>query len=197
MEKKPKILAFAGSLRKDSCNKKLVKIAIEGARRGGAEVTHIDLRDYPLPVYDQEIEDSGGLPENAQKLKALMISHHGFLISSPEYNSSISGVLKNVIDWTSRSSSKDETPLICYKGKAAAIISASPSHLGGLRGLVHLRAILGNIHVLVIPQQQTISNAYEAFGPDGNLLDHRHQQNVEQVGEKLAKLLTKLQDLTC
>src|SRR5581483_4225599 len=89
MPYRPKILAFAGSLRKDSYNKKLVKIAMKGAEEAGALVTYIDLKDYPLPVYDQEIEDSQGLPENALKLKKLLLEHDGFLISCPEYNSSM------------------------------------------------------------------------------------------------------------
>lgn len=192
MGQKPKILAFAGSLRRESCNKKLIKIAVEGAKAAGAEVTFIDLKDYPMPIYDQDIEDAEGIPPNAQKLKDLMISHQGFLIASPEYNSSISAVLKNVIDWTSRSSKKDEIPLVCFKGKGAALMSASPSFMGGLRGLVHLKAILGNIDVLVLPQQQIIPNAYAAFNENGMLVNEAHQKNVEQIGAKLADLLTKL-----
>src|SRR5438552_18679945 len=98
----PRILAFAGSTRTQSFNKKLVKIVAAGARAAGAEVTMLDLRDIPLPLYDGDLEAAEGLPENAKKLKELMKSHAGFLISCPEYNSSISGVLKNAIDWASR-----------------------------------------------------------------------------------------------
>lgn len=191
MTYKPKILAFAGSLRNDSCNKKLVKIAAEGARNAGAEVTYIDLRDYPMPIYDQEIETKEGIPPNAQKIKDLFIANDGFLISSPEYNSSISGVLKNTIDWASRPSKSDEIPLVCFKGKVATLMSASPSQLGGLRGLVHLRSILGNIDVIVLPQQQTIPNAYEAFNTEGNLLNERHQKNAVKLGADLAEFLKK------
>ena len=98
----PKILAFAGSTRKDSFNKKLVKITGEAARLAGAQVTYLDLRDLPMPLYDGDLEAEQGIPQNARKLKALMLSHDGLLISAPEYNSSISGVLKNAIDWASR-----------------------------------------------------------------------------------------------
>src|SRR5262249_29719722 len=98
----PRILAFAGSTRRDSFNKKLAGIAADGARAAGAEVTFIDLRDYPLPLYDGDLEAEKGLPEQAQRLKKLFLDHDGLLISSPEYNSSISGVLKNTIDWVSR-----------------------------------------------------------------------------------------------
>ena len=117
MSDKPRILAFAGSLRKDSYNKKLVKIAIKGAEEAGAQVTYIDLKDYPLPIYDQEIEDSQGLPANALKLKQLMESHDGFLISCPEYNSSMSAVFKNTIDWVSRQAKPDEVYLCAFIDK--------------------------------------------------------------------------------
>lgn len=186
-----KVLAFAGSLRKDSCNKKLVKIAAEAASNAGADVTYVDLRDYPVPIYDQEIETAEGIPGNAQKFKELLIANQGFLISSPEYNSSISAALKNMIDWASRPTKKDEKPLICFKDKVAVLMSASPSNLGGLRGLVHLRAILGNIEVLVLPKQQTISNAYEAFNVNGGLINEHHQSNIEQLGVGLVDFLRK------
>src|SRR5262245_15744970 len=98
----PKILAFAGSLRTGSFNKKLIRVAVAGARAAGAEVTLIDLRDYPLPVFDEDLEKAEGLHPNARKLKDLMFAHHGLLLSCPEYNSSITAVLKNTIDWISR-----------------------------------------------------------------------------------------------
>jgi NAD(P)H-dependent FMN reductase len=188
---KPKILAFAGSLRKDSYNKKLVQIAIRGAQREGAEVTYIDLCDYPLPVYDGDIEANEGLPENAIKLKKLMWAHDGFLISAPEYNSSITGVLKNTIDWASRNASADEVYLSCFIDKVAALMSASPGGLGGLRGLVHLRAILGNINTLVIPAQKCISNASDVFDANGNLKNAKDQQEIEGLGQKLAITIMK------
>ena len=188
---KPKILAFAGSTRIDSFNKKLVKVAAAGAMENGADVTVIDLRDFAMPLYDADLEQKEGLPSNARKLKDLMLSHQGFLISSPEYNSSISGVLKNTIDWTSRQSEGEE-PLACFKGKVAGIMSASPGGLGGLRGLVHVRAILENINVLVIPEQVAIAKAHEAFNPDGTLKDKKQEEHVKRIGASVAKLLIKL-----
>ncbi|MFZ0184421.1 MAG: NAD(P)H-dependent oxidoreductase [Nitrosotalea sp.] len=188
---KPKILAFAGSTRVDSFNKKLVKIAAAGAVKGGADVTVIDLRDFAMPLYDGDLEQQEGLPSNARKLKDLMLSHQGFLISSPEYNSSISGVLKNTIDWTSRQSQGEES-LACFKGKVAGIMSASPGGLGGLRGLVHVRAILENISVLVIPEQTAISKAHEVFNTDGTLKDKKQEDQVKKIGANVAKLLLKL-----
>src|SRR5688572_13699701 len=136
----PKILAFAGSTRTDSYNKKLIKIAVAGAQAAGGDVTLLDLRDYPLPIYDGDLEAEKGLPENGRRLKDIFLAHQGLLISSPEYNSSISAVLKNAIDWVSRPA-PNEPPLGCFLNKAAALMSASPGALGGLRGLVHLRSI--------------------------------------------------------
>ena len=186
MTKKVKILAFAGSLRKDSVNKKLVQDAAKGAEEAGAKVTYVDLKEYPLPIYDQDIEQElGGLPENAVKLKELMWEHDGLLIASPEYNSSITPVMKNTIDWISRSAGSDEAPLSCFQGKTAAIMSASPGVLGGLRGLVHLRAILSNIGVLVLPQQQAIPKA-------SGTLDEKELAKIKGLGADLATLIGKL-----
>lgn len=187
----PKILAFAGSTRTDSFNKKLIKVAASGAKEVGADVTVIDLRDFPMPLYDEDLEKKEGLPSNTIKLKKIMVSHQGFLISSPEYNSSISGVLKNTIDWTSRQGN-DESPMSCFKDKVAGIMSASPGGLGGLRGLVHVRAILENMGVLVIPSQVAISQAHEAFNLDGSMKDQKQEQQVKKIGANLTQMLKKL-----
>jgi chromate reductase len=192
MAYQPKILAFAGSLRTDSFNKKLIKIAAKGAEDAGAAVTLIDLKDYPLPLYDQEIEDKQGLPDNAKKIKELMWAHDGFLLSCPEYNSSISGVLKNVIDWASRNASKDEVYLSCFIDKVITLMSASPGQLGGLRGLVHVRSIFGNINSLVLPKQKSISQANNAFADDGTLKDPKQQQEVLDLGKTLSNFLKSI-----
>ena len=128
----PKILAFAGSLRAESFNKTLVNIAAEGARRARADVTVIDLSDYPMPVLNQDDEAEHGKPDTAKRLKAMMIEHDGFLIACPEYNSSITAVLKNTIDWVSRPDEGD-TPggLPAFRGKVVSLMSASPGTLGG------------------------------------------------------------------
>jgi NAD(P)H-dependent FMN reductase len=187
----PRILAFAGSLRKDSYNKKLVTIAADAARRAAADVTLIDLKDYPLPIYDGDLEAASGIPENGQKLKKLFLDHDGLLISAAEYNSSITAVLKNVIDWVSRPL-PGEAGLACFNGKAAMLMSASPGALGGLRGLVHVRSILGNINVIVLPGQVAVSKAHEAFNADGTLKDAKQHASVEGLGETLAAFLKKL-----
>ncbi len=184
-------MAFAGSTRTDSFNKKLIKIAANGAKDAGAEVTLIDLRDFPLPLYDGDLEQRDGLPLAARKLKDLMLSHQGFLVSSPEYNSSISGVLKNTIDWTSRQS-EGEVPLACFKNKITGLMSASPGGLGGLRGLVHVRATLENIGVLVIPEQMAVARAHEAFNTDGTMKNKDQEEQVKKIGSTVTKLLIKL-----
>ncbi len=186
-----KILAFAGSARQDSWNKKLIRIAAAGAQAAGAEVTLIDPRDYPLPLFDQDDEAAHGLPAHAVTLKALMRSHQGFLISSPEYNSSISPLLKNLIDWTSRPA-PDEPPLACFSGKVALLMSASPGALGGLRGLVHVRAILGNIGTLVLTETLSVVRAHEAFNEDGSLRDPRQQESAARLGATLANFLHRI-----
>ncbi|MEO7298696.1 MAG: NAD(P)H-dependent oxidoreductase [Verrucomicrobiota bacterium] len=187
-----KILAFAGSTRKDSLNKKLVQLAAQHSRDAGAEVTLIDLRDLPMPLYDGDLEATGGIPENGKKFKNLLRDHAGLLISSPEYNSSISGVLKNAIDWASRPETDNETPLVCFKGKVVALMSASPGGLGGLRGLVHVRAILGNIGVIVLPDQLSISSANDAFDASGKLKDEGKTKQLKALASGLAQTLQKL-----
>lgn len=192
MNETPRILAFAGSLRAASFNKRLLHIAVDGLREAGAEVTVLDLTELPLPVLNQDDELAHGLPENAKKLKALMVSHHGFLISAPEYNSSVSGVLKNAIDWASRAETEDEPPLVCFTGKTAALMSASPGALGGLRGLVHLRAILGNIGVFVLPAQVCIPTADKVFKDDGSLTDTRKADAARKLARNLVEMTRKL-----
>ncbi|MEG4499803.1 NAD(P)H-dependent oxidoreductase [Microcoleus sp. F10-C6] len=191
MSNTPKILAFAGSTRQASYNKMLVKIAATGARLAGTEVTYVDLRDLPMPLFDEDLEANEGIPENARKFKELMIAHQGLLIASPEYNSSITAVLKNAIDWASRPQ-PGEPGLVAFNGKVAAIMSASPGGLGGMRGLANLRSLLENINVMVIPDQKAISKAFEAFNPDGTLKDAKQQEAVEHLGAKLAGILVKL-----
>jgi len=186
-----KILAFAGSARKDSWNKKLIQIASEGACEKGAEVTVIDLKDFPLPIFDQDLESASGLPENAKKIKKLFIEHDGLLLACPEYNSSITPLLKNVIDWVSRAETKEEKPLSAYQGKAAALLAASPGGLGGLRGLVTVRSILGNIGVIVLPEQMAVSKAHEAFDATGKLKDPKQEVAVKKIGANLADFLTR------
>ncbi len=187
----PKILAFAGSARRESFNKKLIKIAAAGVEAAGAKVTLIDLADYPLPLVDQDLEAVKGLPEQVVALKQLFLEHDGLLMSCPEYNSSVTPLWKNTIDWVSRQA-PGEGPLAAFKGKVATLMSASPGRLGGLRGLVHVRSILGNIGVVVLPEQIAVSEAHGSFTPDGKHRDAKMHESIEKLGWGLAEFLKKL-----
>jgi NAD(P)H-dependent FMN reductase len=186
----PRILAFAGSTRRESFNKKLIRIAAAGASAAGGDVTLIDLPDFELPLFNQDLEAQGH-PQNSLRLKELMKSHHGFLISAPEYNSSITPLLKNTIDWTSRPV-PGEAPLACFAGKFAIVLSASPGALGGMRGLVTLRTILGNIGTHVLPATHSVAKANEAFEPDGSLKDPARRETVESLGAELVAFVQKI-----
>ncbi len=187
-----KILAFAGSSRKESLNKKLIKIAAEGAIEAGAVVTVVDLADYPMPLYNGDLESDEGMPQSVLKFKNLLLEHDGMMIASPEYNSSFSPLLKNALDWASRAESEDEAIYSAYKRKVAVIMSASPGALGGSRGLVFLRMLLTNMGVIVLPDQKSISQAYKAFNADGFLIEERHQKSVLKLGKELVRVASKL-----
>jgi NAD(P)H-dependent FMN reductase len=187
----PRILGFAGSARAGSLNRKLVRIAAEGARAAGAEVTLLELREHPLPIYDGDLEAAEGLPPNARRLKELFLAHDGLLIAAPEYNGSITPLLNNPIDWVSRSS-PGEAPLSCFDGKVAALMSASPGALGGLRGLLVVRSCLSGIRVLVLPDQVAVPHANDAFAEDGRLKDEKRHAAVARLGATLAQVVGKL-----
>ncbi|MCB9933702.1 MAG: NAD(P)H-dependent oxidoreductase [Planctomycetes bacterium] len=187
----PNILAFAGSLRAGSWNKKLVRIAAQGAREAGAEVNLIDLKEFPLPVYDADIEDAHGLPDNVHKLKDACKQAQGFLIASPEYNAGYSGVLKNLTDWLSRPR-EGEKAFEIFAMKPAAAMSASPGALGGNRMLASLRGHLLHLQMLVIPQTYGLSRASEAFDADGNLVDPKVEKRVKELGRIVAELAARL-----
>lgn len=188
---KPKIIAFAGATREGSFNKKLVRLAAAAAEAAGAEVTVVDLRDYPMALYDGDDEAKSGLPPTAEELKKLFIGSDGFLIASPEYNSGYSAVLKNAIDWMSRPSKPDEAGLIAFRGKYAAIMAASPGALGGLRGLYQLRELLQNINVTVLPAMHAIGGAHNAFDEKGALKDEKNAKTVEGIARQLVETLKK------
>jgi NAD(P)H-dependent FMN reductase len=186
-----KVLAFAGSLRSGSFNKKLVQVAAQIARKAGAEVTVVDLRDFNMPLYDGDDEADSGIPEGALRFKQVISSHDALLISAPEYNTSISGVLKNAIDWASRKG-PGEAPPQSLSGKVAGLLSASPGGLGGVRGLVTVRSILSNLNLLVIPEQFALVRSHEAFDESGNLKDPKQMAAVEKVVNRLVEVTTKL-----
>lgn len=187
----PQILAFSGSLREGSLNTRLVKQAAEGALAAGAKVTMLNLRDLELPMFDEDCEAKITLPPGGKRLKDLMRAHDGMLIACPEYNGSISGALKNAIDWASRPE-PDHPSLSCFAGKVVGLLSASPGALGGLRGLAHVRAILSHVQSLVLPEQYGLMKAHEAFDAQGNLKDEKARGAAQAVGKAVASVIGRL-----
>ncbi len=186
-----RMLAFAGALRVQSWNKKLVRLGAAAAEQAGGEVTLIDLRDFPMPIFDGDIETGEGLPRYARELKALMVASDAFLLSCPEYNSSITAVLKNCIDWISRPQ-PNEPPAYAFKGKVAGLLAASPGNLGGVRGLFTVRQVLTTLGVIVLPTQFTLSHAAGAFNDDGSLKEEGHQASLAAVATNLVAIAAKL-----
>lgn len=181
-----KILAFAGSTRVDSCNKKLLNNAVEIARKLGAQVTVIDLKDYPIPFYDADLERDHGMPGNAKKIRNMMLESNAIMIASPEYNRSLTAVLKNVIDWASRNE-KGEGSREAYAGKKFAIMSCSPGAVGGARSLEHLRAIIQHIGGEVIPLQVSVPNCMTAFNGEGKLESEQIKADLTNEIQELMK----------
>lgn len=191
MTKKPKILAFAGSLRKDSYNKRVLKTAIEGASKAGADVTFLDLKDFPMPIYDEDDHKANGFDANALRFQEILKQHDGLLIASPEYNGSLPGGLKNALDWASRANDKFKMGEV-FKGKVAAIITASPGSFGGIRCLVHLRGILSVLGINVLPSEIAVSFVNKMFEGESNAMtDEKMKGLLENLGASLAEMLEK------
>lgn len=191
MAKKPKILAFAGSLREHSYNRRVLKIAVEGARTAGAEVTEIDLLEYPMPIYNADDEERGGFNANAARLQKLLNAHDGLLIAAPEYNGSLSGALKNTIDWTSRQSDEFKTNEV-FKGKFAAMMTASPGAFGGIRCLNHLRSVLSSLGVNALASEIAVGKVYEMFDGDAaEMKNEKMKKLLGDLGASLADMLGK------
>ena len=186
MPKSPRILAFSGSSRRESFNQKLLNAATEAARTAGGDVTSISLRDFEMPLYNGDLEDEQGLPENAVKLIALIAQHDALLIASPEYNSQITPLLKNTIDWCTRA---EENPL---EGKVAAVISASPGAFGAIRSMTLARQLLTHLGCIVIPIQCILPKAAEAFDAEGRLQDARAKKTVAAVANELVRVTGRL-----
>lgn len=163
-----KVLAFSGSTREDSFNKKLILEAATIARQLDAKVTVINLNDYAMPFYDGDFEIKEGMPVKAKQFRQLMIESDVVIIASPEYNGSLSAILKNTIDWASRNETSAGSRE-AFKGKRFVLLSASPGSGGGARGLAHLRTVLENVGGTVLPQVVTVPDAYNAFDDQGLL----------------------------
>ncbi len=186
MSGKIKIVVFAGSSREGSYNKKLIKASIPYLEDAGAEVVFLDLKNYPLPVFDEDNEASEGLPKHVRTLKDIFIGADGFLIASPEYNGFFSGLFKNTIDWLSRMV-EGYPPLECFKHKTVGLLAASPGGLGGIRVLPHVRHLLSNLQMSVIPEQFGLGNASSAFNDDGSLADEKNQKAVRSICKNLVE----------
>lgn len=180
-----KTLIVPGSARRDSVNKKLARVVADVASEAGLEPTLIDLADFPMPLYDGDLEAASGLPEHAFRLKALMASHPAWVFVAPEYNASMTPLLKNAIDWASRPA-PGEAALATFQAKTAALFSASPGALGGMRALVQLRLCLTAVRVLVVPDDFSLNGAYQAFDEAGALRDPKHRATVRRVLDRLA-----------
>lgn len=169
-----RILTFSGSIRSGSYNTKLAELVTRRAADAGAEVTQVSLADYPMPIYNGDLEKDEGVPEAAKALKEVMQAHHGIFIASPEYNTSVSPLLKNTLDWVSRLAADGEPPAAAFKNRVFALGAASPGALGGIRGLMGLRTIMEiGYGALVIPDMATVPGAASAFDDDGALSNER------------------------
>lgn len=189
MAKRPKILAFSGSLRQKSYNALALSRAVRGAEAKGGDVTVIKLRDYPLPLFHGDLADQG-LPQPAVELRRLVREHDGLLIASPEHSSSVPAAVKNLIDWLSLRQG-DEAMNAVFQGKTAALLGASIQDMAALRALSALSSILSNIGVFVLPYPIGVSKAAEAFDAEGELKDEKLGSRVEGVGAALAETLVR------
>lgn len=175
------LLAFAGSTRAGSYNQALLELAIASARRQGAQVSAVRLKDFELPLFDEDLE-AAGVPRGAIELKSLFKHHDGFLIASPEYNHSVSAVLKNAIDWVSRPSEGESLrTLSAFRGKVAGLMGASLSPFGSVRSVAHLRLILSALQSLVVPEQVLVPSTHASFNADGTLKDHIQHQFLDDL----------------
>ncbi|WP_425088996.1 NADPH-dependent FMN reductase [Stappia sp.] len=181
-----RILTFSGSTRSGSYNTRLAELVTRTASEAGAEATRISLADYPMPIYNGDLEANEGVPEAAKALKEVMQAHHGIFIASPEYNTSVSPLLKNTLDWVSRLSADGEPPAAAFKSRVFALGAASPGALGGIRGLMGLRTIMEiGYGALVIPEMSTVPAAASAFDDDGALSNERAAGLLEAMVKRL------------
>ncbi|MFL6823325.1 MAG: NADPH-dependent FMN reductase [Xanthobacteraceae bacterium] len=191
----PKILVIPGSLRAKSYNVRLAALATKELTLADAEVTRISLLDYPLPIYDADTAETAGPPSNAVKLKQLMSVHQGVFIASPEYNASITPLIKNTIDWISAVRERGEAPLAAYQNRVFALGGASPGRSGATHSLLALRQVLAvGCRALVIAEQVTVPNAEQAFDEMDELKDARAAGQLKLVVRKLVdttKVLAK------
>jgi len=187
-----KILVIPGSLRTGSLNAKLAAVAAHRLAQDGAQVTRLSLADFPLPIYDGDLQTRSGVPKSAVDLKRMIGSHHGVLIVTPEYNASVPPLLKNAIDWVSRVQETHEARGQVFRGRAFAIAGASRSRLGGARAIAALRSILTACQALVIPNQLALAHAEEAYDDMERL---KQPADIEALGAMSRQLIDVSQRL--
>tara|TARA_B100001059_G_C17812843_1_gene573327 strand:- start:206 stop:724 length:519 start_codon:yes stop_codon:yes gene_type:complete len=168
-----------------------VELAASSAEKSGAKVTLINLKDHPLPIFDQDLEDEHGLPDEAIELKSLFRSHDGLLIASPEYNGSYSAALKNTVDWMTRPDPK-HPGTSCFRGKVAGLMSCSPGRLGGIRGLPSLRHLLSGIGTMVLARQVAVPMISDELGESSTLATESFQQAIDDLGRELVEVIEAL-----
>lgn len=184
------ILAFAGSNRKESFNRKVLATAVAGAREAGATVTVADLRDFAMPIYDADWHAENGVPPAMRELRKLALAANGLLIASPEYNTSITPLLKNTIDWLSQDVD-GESGYAPFTGKVGALVGASNGAFGTIRALPHVSYILSNLGVFMLPVL-AVPKAGSILAPTGEITDERVRKSVHGLGAKLVKTIEKL-----
>ncbi len=190
-----RLLFLAGSAREGSLNKRLARLGARLAQTAGTAATFADLGDYPMPLYDGDLETRDGVPDNARKLMALMQAHNGIFFASPEYNASISPLLKNTLDWISRA--KDDAGVTgqVFKTRVFALGSASPGGFGGMRGLMQIRQVLEiGLGALVLPEQIVVPRATSAFDADGNFIDGAMSKQFDAVVQRLVTAARLMRD---
>lgn len=187
-----KILAVSGSARTGSLNQKILDLAIEGARNAGAEVTSARLANFELPIYDADREAERGMPRAGRALQTLVAHHDALLVATPEYNGGYSALLKNAIDWISRPLEDGSSGVSLLSGKVAALISASPGQLGGLRSQTGMRTVLDKLGMIVIPDSFALSNAHDAFDAAGKMKDATAERMLHGVGAALYRTALRL-----
>ncbi|MGM0823292.1 MAG: NADPH-dependent FMN reductase [Pseudomonadota bacterium] len=185
----PKVLVFAGSAREGSLNKQLARLAARRIEALGGHATFIDLKDYPCPLFDEDIE-AQGMPDNVLKLRALLAEHQAVFIASPEYNGFITPLLKNTLDWLSRP--YGDTPgLGLFAGKWAALVAASPGGLGGIRAMPLGQQLLANLSLTVLPQPLSLPQAGSAFTDGGTLKDEATASKLDALCQRLVDRLAQ------
>jgi len=192
INKTPKILVFAGSIRSGSLNARLADAFTGELVKLDCQLTRLTLADYPLPVYDADFENEKGVPENAVKLARLFSAHQGVVIVGPEYNGSLTPLLKNTIDWISRVRSNSSKDIVPYRGKIAAVAAASNGSMGGISSLGHLRQILVRLGMLVISEQLAVAGAASAFDENDHLTSPQYADMLKAQCKSLVEKATLL-----